>query len=71
MQEIKQNDVVTRKGLVSTDEVDLNAKIFVFTDLEFDCEGFRKFCPFLEDHYLIKNPVRMSSLVETVESVLN
>jgi DNA-binding response OmpR family regulator len=51
-------------------EVDLNAKIFVFTGLEFDCEGFRKVCPSFENQYLIKKPVRMSSLVERVKSVL-
>lgn len=52
-------------------EVDLNAKIFVFTGLEFDCEAFREICPSFQDQYLIKKPVRMSSLVERVESVLN
>lgn len=51
-------------------EVDLNARIFVFTGLEFDCEGFRKICPSFQDQYLIKKPIHMSSLVEKVNSVL-
>jgi DNA-binding response OmpR family regulator len=52
-------------------EVDLNTKIFVFTGLEFDSAEFRKICPSFEDQYLIKKPVRMSSLVERVKSVLD
>lgn len=52
-------------------EVDFNAKIFMFTGLEFDCQDFRKIRPAFEDQYLIKKPVYMSSSVEKVESVLN
>jgi DNA-binding response OmpR family regulator len=52
-------------------ELDLDAKIFVFTGLEFDSAEFRKICPSFEDHYLIKKPVLMSSLVERVKSVLD
>jgi len=49
----------------------LDAKIFVFTGMNFDANEFRsKVCPSFEDRYLIKKPVRMSSLVKKVESVL-
>jgi DNA-binding response OmpR family regulator len=52
-------------------ELDPDAKIFVFTGLEFDTNEFRKICPSFQDQYLVKIPVRMSSLVEKVQSVLN
>lgn len=52
-------------------EANPEVKIFVFTALELDLAQFTKICPSFKENYLIRKPIRMDSLVDRINSVLN
>lgn len=52
-------------------ECDPDTKICVFTATNLDVAEFKKIFPTFEERYLIKKPIRMSVLVERINSVLN
>ena len=45
-------------------------KICVLTGLEVNIKEFQEICPSFEEKFLIKKPVRISKLVETIMSIL-
>jgi CheY-like chemotaxis protein len=47
-----------------------DAKVLVFTGMILDVNEFKKICPSLEEKQLIQKPVRMSSLVKTVNEAM-
>jgi DNA-binding response OmpR family regulator len=51
-------------------ERDSKFKICILTGLEVDTTAFREICPSFEDKFLINKPVKISSLVQTLNSVL-
>ena len=52
-------------------EFDSDSKIYVFTALEVDVAGFKEICPSFEEKFLIKKPIRISSMVQTIKSLLD
>ena len=44
-------------------------KVCILTALDFDVTEFRKFCPSFEEKFLVKKPVKISSLVQTLNSL--
>jgi len=51
-------------------EFDSSFKICVLTGLEVNIKEFQEICPSFEEKFLIKKPVRISKLVETIMSIL-
>jgi DNA-binding response OmpR family regulator len=51
-------------------EPDSRLKICVLTGLEVSIDQFKEFCPSFEEKYLMKKPVKLSALVESVKSIL-
>jgi two-component system cell cycle sensor histidine kinase/response regulator CckA len=47
-----------------------NAKVIVFTGMILDVNEFKKICPSFEEKQLIQKPVRMSSLIKTVNEAM-
>jgi CheY-like chemotaxis protein len=47
-----------------------DAKVLVFTGMILDVNEFKKICPSFEEKQLIQKPVRMSSLVKTVNEAM-
>jgi CheY-like chemotaxis protein len=47
-----------------------DAKVLVFTGMILDVNEFKKICPSFEENQLIQKPVRMSSLVKTVNEAM-
>ena len=47
-----------------------DAKVLVFTGMILDINEFKKICPSFEEKQLIQKPVRMSSLVKTVNETM-
>jgi CheY-like chemotaxis protein len=47
-----------------------DAKVLVFTGMILDVNEFKKICPPFEEKQLIQKPVRMSSLVKTVNEAM-
>ena len=45
-------------------------KYFVFTGMILDINEFKKICPSFEEKQLIQKPVRMSSLIKTVNEAM-
>jgi DNA-binding response OmpR family regulator len=52
-------------------EFDSDSKIYVFTALEVDVAEFKEICPSFEEKFLIKKPIRISSMVQTIKSLLD
>ncbi|HEY7108464.1 MAG TPA: response regulator [Nitrososphaeraceae archaeon] len=46
-------------------------KVCILTALNFDIPEFRKFCPSFEEKFLVKKPVKISSLVQTLSLLLD
>ena len=51
-------------------EFDSALKVCILTAFDFDITEFRKFCPSFEEKFLVKKPVKISSLVQTLNSLL-
>lgn len=51
-------------------QINPNGKVFVFTGLTLDFNEFKKICPSFNEKQLIQKPVRMSSLVKTVNDAV-
>jgi two-component system, cell cycle sensor histidine kinase and response regulator CckA len=51
-------------------EFDSAFKICVLTGLEVNIKEFQEICPSFEEKFLIKKPVKISKLVETIMSIL-
>jgi CheY-like chemotaxis protein len=47
-----------------------DAKVLVFTGMILDVNEFKKICPSFEEKQLIQKPVRISSLVKTVNEAM-
>jgi CheY-like chemotaxis protein len=47
-----------------------DAKVLVFTGMILDINEFKKICPSFEEKQLIQKPVRMSSLIKTVNETM-
>jgi CheY-like chemotaxis protein len=47
-----------------------DAKVLIFTGLMLDVDEFKKICPSFEEKQLIQKPVRMSSLIKTVNETM-
>jgi CheY-like chemotaxis protein len=47
-----------------------DTKVLVFTGMILDVNEFKKICPSFEEKQLIQKPVRMSSLVKTVNEAM-
>jgi hypothetical protein len=45
-------------------------KICILTGLEVDIPAFKEICPSFEEKFLIKKPVKISSMMETIRSIL-
>ena len=52
-------------------EPDSKLKICVLTGLEVSVDQFKEICPSFEEKYLMKKPVRISSLVQSIKSILS
>ncbi len=48
-----------------------NAKVFVFTGMTLDVNEFKKICPSFNEKQLIQKPVRMTSLIKTVNEAVS
>jgi DNA-binding response OmpR family regulator len=51
-------------------ECDSALKICILTGLEVDIPAFKEICPSFEEKFLIKKPVKISSMMETIRSIL-
>jgi CheY-like chemotaxis protein len=47
------------------------AKIFIFTGMEIKCNEFKKICPSFNEEMVIKKPVKMESLINTITDATN
>jgi DNA-binding response OmpR family regulator len=47
-----------------------NSKICVFTGLNLDVDEFKRICPSFDEKYIIQKPVKLTSMVETIRSIL-
>ena len=52
-------------------QINPNAKILVFTGLQLDVGEFRKICPSFSERQVIRKPVRMSSLMKSINETLS
>lgn len=51
-------------------EHDSAFKICILTGLELDIPAFKKICPSFEEKFLIKKPIKISSMIQTIKSML-
>lgn len=51
-------------------ERDSGFKICILTGLEVDVLAFKEICPSFEEKFLIRKPVKISSMMETITSML-
>jgi DNA-binding response OmpR family regulator len=51
-------------------EFDSAFKICILTGLEVDVPAFKEICPSFEEKFLIKKPVKITALMETIKSIL-
>ena len=51
-------------------EFDSAFKICILTGLEVDVPAFKEICPSFEEKFLIKKPVKISSMMEMIRSIL-
>jgi DNA-binding NtrC family response regulator len=47
-----------------------NAKVLVFTGMTIDVDAFKKICPSFDEKQVIQKPVRMNSLIKTVNEAV-
>ena len=51
-------------------QINPDVKVLVFTGTVLDIDGFKKICPSFDERQVIQKPVRMSSLVKTVNDTM-
>ena len=51
-------------------EFDSAFKICILTGLEVDVPAFKEICPSFEEKFLMKKPLKISSMMETIRSIL-
>ncbi len=69
--DIKMEEIDGRLVYKEIKQINPKAKVLVFTGLELDVDDFRNICPFFNEKQVIRKPVRMSSLVKTINGALN
>ena len=51
-------------------QINPDVKVLVFTGMVLDVDKFKKICPSFDERQVIQKPVRMSSLVKTVNDTM-
>jgi CheY-like chemotaxis protein len=69
--DVKMEEMDGRLVYKEIKQINPNAKVLVFTGLHFDVREFRIICPSFDEKQVIHKPVRMGSLVETVNRALD
>ena len=69
--DVKMEEIDGRLVYKEIKQINPKAKVLVFTGLELDVADFRNICPSFNKKQVIRKPVRMSSLVKTINGALN
>ena len=69
--DVKMEEMDGRLVYKEIKQINPKAKVLVFTGLELDVDDFRNICPSFNEKQVIHKPVRMSSLVKTINGALN
>jgi DNA-binding NtrC family response regulator len=70
LMDLKLGEIDGRTIYKKFKERDSTFKICILTGLEFDIPAFKKICPSFEEKFLIKKPVKLSSMIQTINSIL-
>ena len=69
--DVKMEEMDGRLVYKEIKQINPNAKILVFTGLQLDVGEFRKICPSFSERQVIRKPVRMSSLMKSINETLS
>lgn len=69
--DVKMEEMDGRLVYKEIKRINPNAKVLVFTALQLDVDDFRNICPSFNEKQVIRKPVRMSSLITSINQTLN
>ncbi|MGC2426616.1 MAG: response regulator [Nitrososphaeraceae archaeon] len=68
--DVKMEEMDGRLVYEEIKQINPDVKVLIFTGLELDADEFRKTCSSLSEKQVIRKPVRMSSLMKTINETL-
>ena len=69
--DVKMEEMDGRLVYKEIKQINPNAKVLVFTGLQLDVDDFRNICPSFNEKQVIRKPVRMSSLITSINQTFN
>jgi len=65
------DDLDGRKVYSDIKKLNPNSKVFIFTGMEIESKKFKEICPSFSEQQVIKKPVRIQTLINTIANATN